>query len=102
MKSIKQIFKDNTSLMEEVEVKELIEYCRDLEGQVMETTQTKVYDKSHLYIQFVKEVFWGLKDLQKEQGEHDRWDFPAPNYKEALDNLFEYYEKWKKDNSITI
>ena len=36
MKNINQIFKNNTSLMYHPEVDELIEYCRELEGKVVE------------------------------------------------------------------
>ncbi len=41
MKSIKQIFKDNPELMDISEVNELIEYCSDLEGIVIENRQNK-------------------------------------------------------------
>ena len=36
MKNINQIFKDKTFLMDYPEVEELIEYCRELEGEVLE------------------------------------------------------------------
>ena len=36
MKNIRQIFKSNTSLMDHPEVQELIDYCVELEGNVVE------------------------------------------------------------------
>ena len=47
MKSINQIFKDNTSLMDEPEVKELIEYCQELEGKVMNKEDWTKEDWNH-------------------------------------------------------
>ena len=41
MKSISQIFRDNEHLMDLSPVEELIDYCRDLEGEV---TQKKIED----------------------------------------------------------
>ena len=39
MKNINQIFKNNKHLMDHPEVQELIYYCVDLEGQVVEKIQ---------------------------------------------------------------
>ena len=43
MKSINQIFKNNPDLMESPEVRELIDYCRELEGDIMENTQSEKF-----------------------------------------------------------
>ncbi len=45
MKNINQIFKNNRHLMDEPEVVELIEYCRELEGYAMEVEINRQYDK---------------------------------------------------------
>jgi hypothetical protein len=49
MKNIKQIFRWNSSLMEEPEVEELIEYCKELEDSLIESTQKTQYNKESTY-----------------------------------------------------
>jgi hypothetical protein len=43
MKNINQLFRRNPGLLDEPEVKQLIEYTQDLEGQVMENKVDELY-----------------------------------------------------------
>jgi len=60
MKSISQIFRSNRELMDEPEVQELIEYCRELEGQVMDRKIDDNYDKEHVLRSMLKDIRTGI------------------------------------------
>ena len=49
MKSINQIFKDNKSLMDEPEVQKLIDYCLELEENVVVVSKKGVNKKTLFY-----------------------------------------------------
>ncbi|NBW21502.1 MAG: hypothetical protein EBR82_77445 [Caulobacteraceae bacterium] len=59
MKNINQIFKNNKSLIDHPEVQDLIEYCVDLEGQVLENKIDDTYNKEEIYLDQLK-----VKDQQ--------------------------------------
>ena len=63
MKSIGQIFRNNRQLMDEPEVQELIEYCRELEGQVMDRKIDDNYDKEHVLRGMLKDIRTGINIL---------------------------------------
>jgi hypothetical protein len=44
MKNIKQLFRRNPGLLEKPEVQELLDYCRELEGEVFEKKIEDNYD----------------------------------------------------------
>ena len=48
MKNITQIFQGNEHLMDLGPIEELIDYCRDLEGQVLERKVDDTYNKEHM------------------------------------------------------
>ena len=66
MKSINQIFKNNKSLMYEPEVVELIEYCQELEGEIIENKQSEKFsfeDKLTYWRAMGKKTFCDLISL---------------------------------------
>ena len=90
MKSTREIFKNNPSLLEEPEVIELLEYCEDLEIEIIEFKFEKSNSKELAMIDMLQEVIKGCNDLEKEQLEHDRFGYEAPQYQEAILNLKKY------------
>lgn len=102
MKSINEIFKNNTALKDEPEVQELIDYCRDLEDQVIDTKQTKQFSSESELTVLVREIYGSLKDVQKEQMEHERWGFDAPDYKQSIQNLHDYLLQFSKDYNFRL
>lgn len=90
MKSTREIFKNNPSLLEESEVMELLEYCEELESEIIEFKFEKSNSKELAMIDMLQEVLKGCNDLEKEQMEHDRFGYDAPKYQEAILSLKEY------------
>ena len=70
MKNINQIFKNNTHLMDEPEIIELIEYCQELEGE-------EIYDSCD-------------KTLTDDQLSERFKETPRVDFKEAVINLKKY------------
>jgi hypothetical protein len=87
MKSINQIFKNNPELMDILEVNELIEYCHELNGKVIENTQNKKFSFEDKLTELVRDIYNGIKDIDKQKEEHLRFDFEPPNYEDCVENL---------------
>jgi len=102
MKSINQIFKNNTTLMDEPEVMELVEYCRELEDLVIENNQ--VVDQTVALKQLISEISKSCSDLLQEDNEGERWEneFKRVDFKETIINLKNYIVKYCLDNKIYL
>ena len=90
MKSTRDLFKNNPTLLEEPEVIELLEYCDELEDENIEFKFQKANNKELAMIDMLQEVIKGCNDLEKEQMEHDRFGYESPKYQEAILNLTKY------------
>jgi hypothetical protein len=91
MKSVNQIFKNNTHLMDEPEVIELIEYCQELEGEVLEKKIEDTYSKEEIYLQILKEIYDSCdKTLTDDQLSERFKETPRVDFKEAVINLKKY------------
>jgi hypothetical protein len=102
MKSIKQIFKNNPDLMDISEVDELIEYCRELEGKVIENIQIKQFSFEDKLTELVRDIYNGIRDVEKEKEEHIRFNFEAPNYESCVENLKKYLSNFSRDNNFRL
>lgn len=102
MKSINQILKGRSDLIDEPEVLELIEYCRELEDELVEKKQTT--DQTTILKQLVFEIKTSCTDLLKEDEKADRWsnDFDEIDFKEAIINLKEYISLYCFENRIIL
>ena len=102
MKSINQIFKTNTTLMDEPEVVELVDYCRELEDIVVENKQ--IVDQTVILKQLISEIGKSCHDLIEEDIKGERWvnDFERVDFKESIINLKEYITKYCLDNKIYL
>jgi len=91
MKSVNQIFKNNTHLMDQPEVIELIEYCQELEGEVLEKKIEDTYSKEEIYLQILKEIYDSCdKTLTDDQLSERFKETPRVDFKEAVINLKKY------------
>jgi hypothetical protein len=50
----------------------------------------------------IREVIKGCNAMEKEQLEHERFGYEAPNYAEAVSNLKTYILEICKDNKIYL
>jgi hypothetical protein len=91
MKNINQIFKNNIHLMDQPEVIELIEYCQELEGEVLEKKIEDTYSKEEIYLQILKEIYDSCdKTLTDDQLSERFKETPRVDFKEAVINLKKY------------
>jgi hypothetical protein len=102
MKSIRLIFKDKAHLMDEPCVDELIEYTRELEGEIMELKSRKESNKELILLDMIKEIMKGCDAMEKEQYEHERFSFDAPDYKAGISNLKKYILERCRDEKIRL
>lgn len=102
MKSIKEIFKNNPSLLDESEVMQLIAYCEQLQDEIVEFKFQKTDNKELPMLDMLKEVIKGCNAIEKQQMEHDRFGFEAPDYQETISNLKRYIYGRCKDEKIYL
>jgi len=102
MKSIREIFKNNPSLLNEPEVTQLLEYCEQLQDEIVEFKFQKTTNKELAMLDMLKEVIKGCDAIEKEQAEHERFGYDAPNYQETISNLKRYVLKRCQDEKIWL
>lgn len=100
MKSIRQIFRLNPQLMDEPEVEELIEYCRELEGQVMENSLASNYNKEINVTDIVRDIHISCVEIIKQ--DEDRFNDEEIDYKQAIINLDKYIVKLCEEYKIIL
>lgn len=93
MKNINQLFKTNTSLMDEPEVQELIEYCVELEGQVVERKIDDTYDKEEIYLQILRDIYESCEKTLDDHVLSERFKEIEPiDLKQSVINLKKYMD----------
>ena len=103
MKSIKQIFKDNEYLMEEESVKELIEYCQELENEVIGTKQVNKFSFEDKLTELVKEIYHSINSVLKEDENAIRFkETNRVDFKFRVELLKEYLINFSKDNKFNL
>jgi hypothetical protein len=104
MKNIRQIFKGNEHLTGFGPVEELIEYCQELEGQVLERKVEDVYDKELIYLEMIRDIYNSCNDIREQEKLNERYpnEFPEVNYKEIVGNLKTYIQKMIRENKLPI
>jgi hypothetical protein len=102
MKSINQIFKGNEHLMDLNPIEELIDYCRELEDEVVEKNQ--VIDQTTILKQLISEISNSCVDLINESEMAERWpkEYDKVDFKESIVNLKDYISKYCLDNKIFL
>jgi len=102
MKSINQIFKGNEHLMDLEPVESLIEYCMELEDEVVENKQKN--DQTIILKQLISEINKSCFELLEEDKKSERWsnEFEKIDFKESITNLRSYIIKYCFDNKIIL
>ena len=97
MKNINQLFQSNKKLLYEPEVQDLVEYCRELEGQVLERKIQDEYTKEKHYAQMFKEIYQSCNDTLKDDEIAERFkETPRVDFKETISNLKKYMQEMCK------
>lgn len=102
MKSIREIFKTNPSLLDQPEVAQLLDYCEQLQDEIVEFKFQKTNNKELAMLDMLKEVIKGCNAIEKEQMEHERFGFEAPTYQETISKLKNYILERCQDEKIYL
>ena len=93
MKNVNQIFKNNKHLIEHPEVQELIDYCRELEGKLMEVEINKQYDKEDILINVIRDIKESCEQTINDNEESIRFnEIPRVDFEKSVVNLKKYIE----------
>lgn len=102
MKSIREIFKNNPSPLDEPEVVQLLDYCQQLQDEIVAFKFQKTNNKELAMLDMIKEVIKGCNAVEKEQMEHERFGYDSPDYQETISNLKSYILRRCQDEKIWI
>ena len=103
MKSINQIFKNDKNLLANHSVKKLIDYCQELENEVIDNKQSSTSIIENKLSELVRDIYSSINNTIQEDenakrfGEIDRVD-----YEEALKNLKRYLIRFSIDNNFKL
>ena len=79
--------------MDEPEVIELIEYCQELEGKLMEVEINKQYDKEDILINVVRDIKESCEQTINDNEESIRFnEIPRVDFEKSVVNLKKYIE----------
>lgn len=102
MKNKLEIFKKAPDLLDEPEVQELLDYCERLEDELVDLKFEKEKSKELIMLDMIKEVIKGCNAIEKEQLEHERFGYEAPNYQATISNLKSYIVEICRINKIYL
>ena len=102
MRSVREIFKNKQQLLEEPEVEKLIAYCEELQDEIVELKFQKNNNKELAMLDMIKEVIKGCNSIEKEQMEHERFGYEAPNYDATISNLKNYIYNRCREEKIWL
>ena len=102
MKSVREIFRNKEYLLDEPEVMKLVDYCEELQDEIVEFKYQKNDNKELALLDMIKEVIKGCDAIEKEQMEHERYGYDAPNYQETITNLKSYIYRRCRDEKIWL
>ena len=102
MRNKLEIFKKAQDLLEEPEVRVLLDYCETLEDELVDFKFEKNKNKELILLDMIKEVIKGCNAIEKEQLEHERFGYEAPNYQETISNLKSYILEICRINKIYL
>lgn len=102
MKSVLEIFKNKEYLLEEPEVEKLIAYCEELQDEIVEFKFQKNDNKELAMLDMLREVVKGCNAIEKEQMEHERFGYEAPNYEATISNLKQYIYNRCREEKIWL
>jgi len=102
MKSVREIFRNKEYLLDEPEVIKLVDYCEELQDDIVELKFQKTDNKKLALLDMIKEVIKGCETIEKEQMEHERFGYDAPNYQETIANLKSYIYRRCRDEKTWL
>ena len=78
MKNIKQLFRRNPGLLDKPEVKELIIYIQELEGEIFEKKIEDNYDKEHMLKSMLSDILTSCREYEENKLLQDKNEILRP------------------------
>lgn len=103
MRSITQIFRTNPSLVDEPEVEQLVEYCRELEDELvnMRLSDTKVMEDK--LAELVRDIYKSVNMTIQDQKDAIRFgEVELVDFEECVNNLRVYISEFARDNKFRL
>ena len=104
MKNINQIFKKDKQLLNNSEVKELIDYCRNLEEKVLETKIQDTYDKEHMLKTMLSDILTSCREYEQNKILEDRYPelYKKIDADDLVKNLMNYIVSMNAKNNLRL
>lgn len=104
MKNIKQLFLKNPELLKEPEVKNLIEYVQDLEGQILEKEIDNNYNKEHVLKSMLIDILSSCKQYEENRLLKDRYPdlYEKIESDDLVKNLISYISDMDQKNKLKL
>jgi predicted house-cleaning noncanonical NTP pyrophosphatase (MazG superfamily) len=102
MKNIRQLFRNKEDLLDEPEVEQLLEYCEQLQDEIVEFNYEKANDKKLIMLDMIKEIVKACNEIEKQQQEAIRFGLESPDFEAGISNLKKYLIVQCRDNKIWI
>jgi len=75
-------------------IEELIDYCRELEGDIMEVSINKQYNKEEILLNIVREIYNSCLQSIKDEEDSVRFgETPRVNFEKSIIYLKDYLEE---------
>jgi hypothetical protein len=104
MININKLFSRNPGLLDKLEVKKLITYIQDLEGEIFEKKIEDNYDKEHMLKSMLSDILTSCKEYEENKLLQDRY----PELYEKVDadslvrNLMDYIITMNAKNDLRL
>jgi len=104
MKNIRQLFKGEEYLMDFAPVDELIEYCRELEGNVFERKIEDNYDKEHMLKSMLSDILSSCREYEENKILEDRYPelYKKVDADSLVSNLMDYIISMNAKNDLRL
>jgi len=104
MINIKDLFKKRPDLLAELEVKKLIEYTQELEGQVFEKNIEDNYDKEHMLKSMLSDIIASCMEYEENKLLQDRYPelYQKVDADSLVRNLMAYILDMNYKNNLGI
>jgi hypothetical protein len=104
VRDIRQIFKGNEHLMDLEPVDNLIDYCRDLEGQLFEKNLEETNNKEQILKSIIQDVLTSCDELEENKLLNERYPelYKKPDPDSLIKNLKDYILEMNRVNKLGL
>ena len=102
MKKPRDLFKNKDFLLDEPEVEQLLDYCEQLQDELVEFKFEQKNNKELIMLDMLKEIVKGCSEAEKQQKDFLRFGHEAPDFEAAISNLKNYLTEQCRDHKIYL